>query len=172
MSYTIVSWHTPDYAECSARLVASLERHGYTNHVEYQVEPCGLWKANVCMKPQIINQAMSDIGGDIVYLDADAVVHDRLTLFDEWYGNGVPNDIGVQYLRDTEPMHDFLDQVALLMARCALVWQQAAQIMLTKRLDLQVKRLPASYTRIFDAPDMASVTPVIEHMQHSRRVQH
>jgi hypothetical protein len=136
------------------------------------------------MKPSIIAKAMSEYPTDIVYLDADAVVHGPMTLFDNWYGNGTAADIGVHYrmerellggtlyLRNSEIMREFLDDVATLMAQCGLVWQQAAQTMLARRLDIQVKRLPASYTRIFDAPDMAAIQPVIEHMQYSRKVAH
>jgi hypothetical protein len=136
------------------------------------------------MKPSIIAKAMSEYPTDIVYLDADAVVHGPMTLFDNWYGNGSAADIGVHYrmerellggtlyLRNSEIMREFLDDVAALMEQCNLVWQQAAQTMLARRLDIQVKRLPASYTRIFDAPDMAAIQPVIEHMQYSRKVAH
>ncbi len=183
MSYTIVSWHTPDYAACSRRLVESLERHGYGNHIEYEIAPAGKWLANVKLKPQILARALTELDTDIVYLDADAVVHGPLTLFDEWdsaYELGAHYRAerellgGTLYLRNSERMRDFLDEASEVMARSGRVWQQSAQLVLAQHPDFPLKRLPPEYCCIFDSMRLEhpGIEPVIEHMQHSRQVEH
>lgn len=184
MSFTVVSWHTPDYADCSARLVESLERHGYTKHVEYAVTPVGRWSENVrYFKPTVIARALTEIEGDVLYLDADAIIHGRLPLFDEWRGH----DMGVHYKQGRELLGGtvylknddvrlrlYLEDVAGTMQSMGLVWQQAAQITLNHHSELDVLKLPPEYCCIFDTmrAENPGIRPLIEHMQQSRRVPH
>jgi hypothetical protein len=188
--FTVVSWYTPDYASSNARLVASLEKHGYMNHIEYPVEPVGKWGANVLLKPHIIRRAFAELGTDLVYLDSDAVVHGKLDLFDNWQGEDLgahwreERELlgGTLYLSNTSRSRAFCESVADGMAASqaqglsafASCWQVTAQRLLPKYPEVTVRRLPPEYTFIFDTfrlmyPDMQ---PVIEHMQQSRQVEH
>ena len=186
--YKVISWHTPDYAGCSERLAASLEKHGYTNHVEYPMQPVGRWNDNILLKPQIIKQALVELDCDIVYLDADAVVNGPLDLFDRWTGEDFGAHFrmgrellgGTLYLSNNPRVWAFLDAVAHAMAvatACGIggmgaSWQRNAQMLLCNLPDLTVKRIPVEYCTIFDGPDAVGVRSVVTHMQYSRQVAH
>lgn len=183
MSYTVISWYTPDYALCNERLVRSLEEHGHTNYVCWPVVPVGKWGANVrYYKMWALAKALKEIDGDFLYLDSDAVVHSRMTLFDDWAGD----DLGVHYRAGRELLGGtvyvkpsarivlFLDEVASVMETAGLVWQQAAQLTLQRHPEINVKKLPPEYCCIFDSMrrEHPGIQPVIEHMQYSRQVAH
>jgi len=183
VSYTIVGWYTPDYEACADRLIASLKRHGYENYIMYPQIPVGRWGANVrYYKPRVLAQALRELDGDIVYLDADAVVHGKMTLFDEWgdedfgahWRAGQELLGGTLYLKPSVRLIFMLDDIASLMESANLVWQQAAQITILHHSEVRVKKLPPEYCCIFDSMRMANpgIQPIIEHMQYSRQVPH
>jgi hypothetical protein len=183
MSFTVVSWYTPNYKECSDRLVESLERHGYTQHVEYPVVPVGRWAANVRhFKPVVLARALAEIEGDVLYLDADAIVHGKLPIFDDWAGADMAVHYkqdrellgGTVYLHPSERLRFFLEDVAAFMEYSELVWQRAAQLRLVKHPEIEVLRLPPEYCCIFDSmrSENPGIIPLIEHMQQSRKAQH
>lgn len=182
MAYLVVSWYTPDYKRQNDNLLASLAKHGITEHVEYEMQPVGKWLANVMLKPQVLKRAFEQHPDhDIVYLDSDAVVHGPLTLFDCWTGEdmgfhfrgGVELLGGTMYLRNIPRVWTFCDKVAAMMQTAQTCWQVTAQRLLPQ-CEVSVRRLPPTYACIFDMmrKQHPGIEPVIEHMQYSRQVAH
>lgn len=154
----------------------------------YPTRNLGSWRANLNAKSATILQAMTGHPGkDIAFLDADAVVRHRPALFDylstaqEWdlaahYFQGsrlVPGGellSGTLWIANTGPARAIVEAWdALGRARPDVRHQRCLQIVLAERPEPRIYRLPASYTRIFDAPGMRGTEPVIEHFQASRR---
>jgi hypothetical protein len=154
----------------------------------YPVKNLGSWRLNLNAKSATILQAMvGHPGKDIAFIDADAVIRHRPALFDflstaqEW-------DLAVHYYQASRliPAGELLSGTIwiansdagrrivkawddLARARPAARHQRCLQIVLEQDQAARIYRLPASYTRIFDARGMAGVDPVIEHFQASRR---
>ena len=105
-----------------------------------------------------------------------------MDLFDSWTGEDVGFHFrhghellgGTMYLSNRLAVWCFCDVVSGVMEITQQCWQVTAQRLLPNHPELSVKRLPASYARIFDAREMNAegVAPVIEHMQYSRKVAH
>lgn len=183
MSFEVVSWYTPDYELCNERLIRSLEEHGHRAYTCWPVIPVGKWGSNVrYFKPWCLAKALQECEGDFLYLDSDAVVNSRMTLFDDWTGE----DIGVHYrggrellggtvyVKPSARVHLLLSEISSFMESSGLVWQQAAQLTLQRHPEISVKRLPPEYCCIFDSmrTQHPGIVPVIEHMQYSRQVRH
>lgn len=179
MSYTVISWYTDDYRALNDRLIGSLEAHGHTQHVEYKVPTLGRWHLNAMLKPSILKRAFRDVQGDLVYIDSDAIVRQRLTLFDNWTGE----DLGAHYLRGTEllggtqywsfnsRMINLIEAMEALMLDRQVFSQVALRELLPTMPEISVKRLPPEYCYITDTSRFLhpGVDPVVEHFQESRR---
>lgn len=155
----------------------------------YPVKNLGSWRLNLNAKSATILQAMTGHPGkDIVFIDADAIVRHRPAIFDflstaqEW-------DLAAHYYAASRliPGGELLSGTLwiansdagrkivkawddLARAHPELRHQRCLQRILAQDQAARVYQLPASYTRIFDAPGMRGVTPVIEHFQASRRL--
>lgn len=157
--------------------------------VAYPVKPRGSWRANLNAKSETVLEAMADYPKlDVVFIDADAVIRHRPAIFDflstaqEW-------DLGAHFYVNSrlDPGGELLSGTlwfANTAAGRAIVeaWdregkahpeirhQKCLHRVLARDPAIRIYRLPASYTRIFDAPGMKGVEPVIEHFQASRRL--
>ncbi|MGE0461996.1 MAG: methyltransferase domain-containing protein [Vicinamibacterales bacterium] len=171
---------TPYEAE-AAGLRASCDRLGVPHHIQGLPER-GSWEANCAQKAAFIHQCWRERGEPLLWVDADARLHDRPDLLrdadvdfaihrvDGWqfasgtifFNNtplaGVLLD-GWERLCRQHP--HVLDQVLLDVA-----WEEV-----TRRHPLSTRWLPSAYTLICDHPDAraGAEPPVIVHHQASRR---
>lgn len=87
---------TPDYADEVARLSASCIKHGVTLTV-YPYKDKESWILNCEHTVQVMRDALEDSPRiNVVWLDADSVVNDYPSLFDDF-----PHDIGVYKRKNT-----------------------------------------------------------------------
>jgi len=170
---------TDGYAAEAAQLRASLERTG-TPYFQKHYPSRGYWEANTRIKPEFLLACLERFPGrDIVYLDADSVVHAPLELFFRFEGDvGVfvaPADSGLShryltgtlYLRNTPAVHRFVRHWIDAQGGMVLgVDQDSFSVAVRRNPALAITPLPESYVKIFDRGD---AKPVIEHFQASRR---
>ena len=140
----------------------------------------GYWEANTRIKPEFLLACLQRFPErDIVYLDADSVVHVPLELFFNFQGDvGVfvaPSNsslshrylTGTLYLRNTAAVYRFVqDWIDAQDGMVLGVDQDSFAVAIERNPALAVTPLPESYVKIFDRGDAA---PVIEHFQASRR---
>lgn len=140
----------------------------------------GYWEANTRIKPEFLLTCLQRFPErDIVYLDADSVVHAPLELFFNFQGDvGVfvaPANsrlshaylTGTLYLRNTAAVRRFVqDWIDAQDGMVLGVDQDSFAAAIERNPALVVTPLPESYVKIFDRGDAA---PVIEHFQASRR---
>lgn len=163
------------YRDEAERLRESLERCGVQHRID-EVPSRGSWDANVCITPDYIREVMNSTAQNVLYLDADAVMH-SVPVFDPAY------DIACHYLRGWELLDGTLwlnnnnttrDVVRQWCEETTVgVWEQKTlQDILDRRSDVRVNRLPPEYCYIFDTSRALhpGVEPIIEHMQASRRL--
>lgn len=73
----MASFYTPDYAEHAERLRASCHRFGYRHWIA-PVECRGSWEKNCARKAEFIRMALLASDEDVLWLDADAVIEQRI----------------------------------------------------------------------------------------------
>lgn len=156
--------------------------------VAYPVKPRGSWRANLNAKSETILEAMADYPKlDVVFIDADAVIRHRPAIFD-YLSTAQEWDVAAHlYERSRLERRELLsgtlwfantEKGQALVRSWDAIGKEHPEIRHQKCLHLALDRdpgarlyaLPASYTRIFDAPGMKGVEPVIEHFQASRRL--
>ena len=178
--FTVVGYYTigTPYEQEILMMRASVEQFGIKTSIK-GFYPRKSWLANVSYKPQFIKECLETIDTDIVYLDADAVMHEYPYLFDD-----IHDDIGVHYWRrrseylagtlyvkNNKAGRDFIShwdevQSQNLEVLDLIIFKRLIREAMSK--GLKVFQLPASYAQIFDLMK-DSGQPVISHMQASRR---
>ena len=172
----IVSYYTADtpYATMATRLRASCESLDLDHYI-VALESLGSWEANTAAKASVCRLAWEQVGRPILWVDADAVIHQRPELLrgasadfavHRWKGQYFAS--GTVFFNQTPMARQLLNR---WVHRCAADLDRATldQTHLEdawKELILQTTFLPRSYCQIFDAP--RDEPPVIEHFQASR----
>lgn len=171
--------NTP-YEQEADRLRASLERLDLEHEI-VPLEDRGSWNSNCALKPGAIASVHNRAERPVLWVDADAVVHDRpellrgtsadfaVHLHDGWILNSATVYFGQSFFAERllrEWMHlcetfpEQNDQVHLDSA-----WEAVSRI-----IPIQTRWLPYSYAKIFDVPCPRSEPPIIEQFQASRRL--
>jgi len=180
--YIVCAFYTPDYAPIVAGLAECLAKHGLDHHLE-EIEPAGSWEANTRLKPSFIARCLTRFPDrDILYLDADARIHQPPILFD-----AVSTDVAIRlfrvtkrgrtwlrpsantiYFRNTAASRALVNAWVRLTARAKS--HEVDEDTLCRALDkadsLSITALPLAYAKVFDA---AGGAPVIEQLQVSRK---
>ncbi len=170
---------TDAYLTDAEHLRASLAQT-QTPHFLKHYSSRGYWEANTRIKPEFLLVCLQRFPDrDIVYLDADSIVHAPLELFFSFPGDlGVfvapPNSrlshrylTGTLYLRNTAAVRNFVqDWIDAQSGMVLSVDQDSFTAAIERNPSLAVTPLPESYVKIFDRGNTA---PVIEHFQASRR---
>lgn len=100
----VVAFYTDGYAEDAALLEASLERAGMSYYMSHLLDE-GDWDENTAQKPIFISAMRELLDGPILYVDADAFVHENCeAYFDELGERGV--DFGAHWFRGPAFGHD------------------------------------------------------------------
>lgn len=165
------------YEQEVQNLIRSLDEH-QLRRVIYPIRSLGSWQANTQHKAVIIKQALSELDENIVYVDADAIVRRKPTLFDDiqadigvHFRNGKELLGGTIFLRNRRNVRTLVDRWVSRNQRHQNTWDQqnlAEVIKQSLDLKLSIFDLPPSYTQIFDTMKHNG-EPVIEHFQASRR---
>jgi hypothetical protein len=174
-----VAYYTHAYAGEADELVDTLKAFDLPYEVRH-VQDRGQWVLNCGLKPWFIAEMRRQYPNrPLVYLDADARVRQRPSLFD------VLSDIdlgvhyrraellsGTLYIGATEAATDLVDRWAKECRAHPSQWdQRVLQRLVDDDDELDVYSLPASYVRILDADDMGPIDDaVIWHGQASRRL--
>lgn len=143
-------------------------------------KPRGSWHRNTCIKAQFILEMMDEYPNkNLVYIDADGIVQQYPTLFDNLdadlgvhYKDGKECLSGTIFIRNNDKMRLFIKcWIATMDNRPTLTDQKALDAAINKYASgqhVRVYDLPPTYTQIFDLMKGAG-KPVIEHFQASRR---
>ena len=180
--FIVVSYYTrnTEYEQAAMRLKESLD----ILHVPYRIQPInnlGTWDRNTHYKAQFIKKMIETVpvDQDIVFLDADAVVHKYPWLFHEieedlaaYYYQARQLASGTLYFKNNERSRVLLSEwVKKNEANPSVLDQATLQDSMEHSHLLgavSFKSLPAEYCKIYDL--MADIKdPVIEHFQLSRR---
>lgn len=187
MTPLYASYYTPDYAECAEKLRASLDSFALEHNVEPMVDR-GRWDLNCGQKATFLMRVMEqNAGRAVVWVDADAVVHQRPTLFDN-LADDRKMDVGVcrwkrlnshrsaevlsgtVYLGATPGARQLLEAWAYECRAYPMRWDQVSLSVALFRCNLNVEWLPIEYVFIRDIHrwEYPDARPVIVHHQHSR----
>lgn len=170
-----VSFYTPEYANHAQGLIESLDQFGL-DHDIHRIESNGSWLKNCAAKPRFVRDMLDRHRRPVVWVDADARIRQRPTLFDELacdvaahLRDGQELLSGTLYFADTPQARKILDEWA---AWQAISPSQEDQRMFEKAIEvygwlINFAELPASYCQIFDMMAHHG-QPVIEHLQASR----
>ena len=179
-----VNFHTTGrgYEEHAVRLRDSLDRTGCVHDLE-AFDHDGSWTQTQALKPKFLQRKLDEhFPHPIVWIDADAIVAQRPSLFYQWADGQNGPDIGVHYkdgeecltgtvwLSNTQRTRRLLARWVELQQASPEEWDQRVLEELLKRdRSATVGHLPATYCQIFDSMKDAGI-PVIEHFQHSRKL--
>jgi hypothetical protein len=179
--YVVCAFYTPNYSAKVLRLKSSLESLGLNYHLK-RVERKSTWEATTRLKPIFVDECLTKFPNhDVLYLDADAVVHKVPVFFD-----GVTTDVallfapvmrdskhllsiaaGTVYIRNTPGGRKFTENWRSQESRANLLSLDEDMIYMAfpKFEGITFTALPRAYSKIFDSD---GPEPVIEHFQASR----
>ena len=175
-----VSFATTDYEAHLGRLCASLAQFNLANSISAIGEDMPWHKAQALKPTHVWAALMRFPGHPIVWIDADAIIRKRPTLFFElggddsfdicahFYRAGRELLSGTVYFRNTLRVRNLVEMWAARCTASPSVWDQQQLQRLVEQQEVIVKPLPPSYVQIHDTmKDIGE--PVIEHFQESRR---
>lgn len=183
----ICSFFSPDYAEHAERLRASCQRFGYRHWIQI-VPGLGSWLRNCNMKAGFIREVLLACDEPVLWLDADAVIEQRIEAALEFEEHVLEHDFAV--FRDEarkSPKHHFrsgtlwfnttyaaMGLVSSWNTRCIArpdTWDQESLYITwqeEQERGLKTHWLPESYCKIFDRGNVED--PHIVHFQASREL--
>lgn len=177
----IVSYYTPDYADCAARLRRSTDRHGLFAMIRARTDR-GAWLANCAAKPLVVFDAWSAWNGNVLWVDADAEV---LRPLDDMIPEGTDFAIhrkeegaeklkfssGTVYFGRKGGAINLLQRWVNIQEQHPDKWDQETLYMAWSEMqdDLVTHWLPITYCQRFDErKDVGVPDPHIVHYQESR----
>lgn len=180
----IIGYYTTDsvYQDSFELLAKSLERVGH--RYDYKAIPPSDWKSVTDLKPRIVLEKLQQYQEPVLYLDADAFVHENL----DRYFSDPQYDIAVNYLEKKNGEEELLSGTVCFnysekVLQLVQLWikigldhpefndQQSLQKAVSDYDgELDVLRLSSAFTYIFDWQYPEVETPIIEHMQASREI--
>jgi hypothetical protein len=179
--YIFVAYYTVNtgYEAKAKNLTASLDKLKLP-YDAVGVRTLGSWQANTQYKPYFVLQMLiKHFPKDIVYLDADAVVHSIPTLFDNFkadvgvvYRGGQELLSSMFYFSNNSKVFELTQRWRQGCFRNPNIWdQKILQYLLVeaKDLNLTIQKLPHEYCQIFDDP-LNKTQAVIEQTQASREL--
>jgi len=171
-----IGYYTPHYKGNAQKLESSL----VVNKLEYAIYKAacrGSWDANTKIKTEIIEHALKEYKKPVVYVDADAVIRSRPSLFESLdcdfschRKGGAEVLSGTLYFNTTDKSFELLDIWRRMNHQQPKTWDQRnLKDALDEIKDLNEYALPPAYCQIFDSMKHHGKA-VIEHFQASRRL--
>lgn len=179
-----VSFFTTDYADEAKGLIDSLDALGLEHDVRL-IASRGNWVQNCSMKCDVIYDALDEFARPVVWVDADARIVAKPTLFDT-----MDCDFAAHWFRDTELLSgtaffnhthnafNLLSNWSRFSRSHPGEWdQRTLQAAVDATPGLKIERLPCEYTWICEPGATRDISeahygkrePVIVHRQASRR---
>ena len=134
----------------------------------------GSWVANCAIKPEFLLDCLNDTDGDILYVDADAVIHkvpdinciENIGVYYKLHKNGERELLsGTIYLKQ-EAIPLVEDWLAMQTSHPTMWDQKSLAAVVGNKT---IHHLPQGYCKIFDAPWVEDDDLFIEHHQASRK---
>ena len=183
--YIIVSAYTVNtaYENEVKDLEESINKFGYEYKL-YPYESKKDWVLNTMQKPKFILQALKDNPGkDVLWIDADAIIKERLSLFDDntincdivlhrfQHNKHIPNEVlsGTLYIKNNDIMLKMLEEWSNM--KDVNMDQRHLQYLVDKKYARKIKvgNLPETYVKIRPHKvNIENVAGVITHKQASR----
>ncbi len=188
-----ISYYTKSYSEVMNNyLLPSLIRWQLPYYVE-EIKDLGSWKANTDFKPYFILQCLNKFNDDVVFTDADSVIHKFPILFwaiqnydlayhllrwadhYPWQRNSNKTEVlsGTLFLKNNEKIRQLISKWIELSNTSG--WEQVALGKAIKLMpNLKIYLLPRHYCYIGSTPRGEPLNPlpkediVIEHFQCGR----
>ena len=186
---TIISYYTEGtgYEREVENLIASCQKLNLPHQID-SIPSMGSWEKNCCYKPRYILEKLNELTSPVLWLDADAVVVKKPTLFESLTADialrvveSLPNESpskmisGTVYVNHTTKAMTILKEwdaecQRLLTTRETEVWDQVALRNVLLNSDVIVYPLPRAYYMIYDTmtTQMGSDEAIIIHYQASR----
>jgi len=192
-----ISYYTKNYEEImNSYLLPSLVGLELPYCIE-EIKDLGSWKKNTDFKPVFIKQCLEKLNDDVVFTDADSIIHKHPSLFwiiqqegydlayhllwwkehYSWHTNSNRREVlsGTLFLRNNDRIKRLIDKwIELTKSYC---WEQQALAEAIKQMpNLKIYELPRSYTYINSTPRGEPLNPlpkeqiVIEHFQCGREM--
>ncbi len=148
MTPTIISFYTPNtgYEKEIEGLMTSCEKHD----LPYSIDPIpnfGTWEKNCCFKPKYILKKLLDLQGPILWLDADAIVFQRPTLFE-----GLDVDVALRIVNELPDDHP-----SKMISGTLFFNHTPAAIEILKRWDEETERLFKKDPHLWDQISLRNV---------------
>jgi hypothetical protein len=192
MTPLVISFYTKNtlYQLDIQNFLASCEQWGIEAHIE-GIAPQASWELNCAYKPYFIYEKLREFQRPLLWVDADAVFHQKLEPCDLFSADlavyidpDLPPDhlskvrSGTLFVNSTpqgiELVRRWAEECHQLMRSQKLFWDQVAlrNVVLESKNFADIRPLPLAYVKIFDHPkDSAEVpSPIIVHYQASRRL--
>ena len=178
--FVVVAFYTLEtpYEQEVEKLRASLLKIPELKYDIVGLMPSTSWAANTAMKPVFIQDMMRKYPTkDILYIDADAVVHKYPEYFDTFDGDIGAHRLGDKeyltgtiYIKNNDSAKLFMDAWVKLQAQNPTMRDGTTFHRLIDAYEnINFVNTPANYTQIFDLMKDAG-EPIIEHFQASRRL--
>ena len=169
MTYpTIISYYTKEtaYEEQVQRLIASCEKFNLSYSID-GIPNLGTWERNCCYKPKYILQKLTDLRKPVLWLDADAEIAVKPTIFEDFspdvalhIAKHLPDDhpskmtSGTIYLNHTLDAHNILKEwdkeCETLLQSDPEIWDQIALRNVILKSQADVHPLSKSYYMVYD----------------------
>lgn len=178
MTPLFVSCFTPDYADEARGLIETLNAFDLPHYVA-EFGNRGDWVRNCANKPIFLREVRAtNHGRPLVWIDADARIRQRPTLFENMaadfaahWKDGKELLGGTLFFGPSDGAGELIEQWDRECKMFPSEWDQAnlQRIVESPKCSLAASRLPAPYALIFDLMRDQG-PPVIEQMQASRRL--
>ncbi|MCB1106810.1 MAG: hypothetical protein KDK76_01790 [Chlamydiia bacterium] len=185
---TIISFYTPNtgYEKEIEGLIQSCQKF----NLPYSIDPIpnfGTWEKNCCFKPKYILKKLLDLKRPILWLDADAIVVQRPTLFETLESDvalrvveNVPNDhpskmiSGTLFFNHTpaaiEVLEEWDRETEALFKQDPHLWDQVSLRNVLLRSSAKITSLDQRYYQVYNKIDHEKTLKkaIIIHFQASR----
>jgi hypothetical protein len=195
---TVITFYTPEYKEEAMELVKTC--NNFQLQVKaYPKESKGSWVHNCTMKAEVIEQALHECQGGVIWVDADGRFRNKPELFDKlgdydfgcyWIPNvwnqpknahlkpwNLGNEAlagGTMYFNNTPLARSLINTWKVESRNNPNRWEQQSLQKVWESYDkmgLRTFNFPQSYCKVFDCKWFEPETSVIvEHMQASRKL--
>ena len=178
--YRVIAFYTKDtqYEELVNKLTISCQKFSTLWHTE-AFKDRGKWEHNCAIKPEFILEMLHQYPDEtLIYIDADALIQRQPELFETFDGDFACHYRNGELLSGTLFFKSNAKTIELVrrwfekQQEDPNIWDQKVLqevIKDSQDLGLELRELPATYCKIFDARDQFGL-PVIEHFQASRKV--
>lgn len=165
---TVISFYTENtpYEKEVEGLIATCKKFD----IPYSIDPLpnfGSWEKNCCFKPKYIQKKLSMLQKPVLWLDADAIIYQKPTLFETFDADIAlhsntelpdthPSKVnsGTLFFNSTPKAHDLLakwdEETELLLETDSEPWDQVSLRNVLLKSDVKIHNLDVRYCQIYN----------------------